>query len=64
MPLLRDVVTEEKFVAGDISTNYLPTVYPDGFAGNFYYFYSYGHNMVIFCLALLGINFTVLFVFS
>lgn len=33
IPLLRDVVTEDKFVAGDISTNYLPTVYPDGFAG-------------------------------
>jgi propionyl-CoA carboxylase alpha chain len=38
VPLLRDVVTEEKFVAGDISTNYLPTVYPDGFACNFHDF--------------------------
>uniref|UniRef100_K1PAY7 Propionyl-CoA carboxylase alpha chain, mitochondrial n=1 Tax=Magallana gigas TaxID=29159 RepID=K1PAY7_MAGGI len=33
IPLLRDIVTEERFVAGNISTNYLPTVYPDGFKG-------------------------------
>ncbi|OQV20719.1 Propionyl-CoA carboxylase alpha chain, mitochondrial [Hypsibius exemplaris] len=33
IPLLRDIVTEEKFVKGDINTNYLPTVYPDGFKG-------------------------------
>ena len=33
IPLLRDIVTEERFVAGDISTKYLPTVYPDGFKG-------------------------------
>ncbi|XP_064639177.1 propionyl-CoA carboxylase alpha chain, mitochondrial-like [Lineus longissimus] len=31
--LLRDIVTEERFVKGDISTNYLPEVYPDGFSG-------------------------------
>ena len=34
VPLLRDIVTEKRFVAGDISTKYLPTVYPDGFGGN------------------------------
>jgi propionyl-CoA carboxylase alpha chain len=33
IPLLRDIVTEKKFVAGDITTNYLPEVYPDGFKG-------------------------------
>lgn len=33
IPLLRDIVTENRFVAGDISTKYLPTVYPEGFAG-------------------------------
>jgi len=33
IPLLRDIVTEEKFMKGDISTAYLPTVYPDGFKG-------------------------------
>lgn len=33
IPLLRDIVTEKRFVAGDISTKYLPTVYPEGFAG-------------------------------
>ena len=36
IPLLRDIVTEERFVAGDISTKYLPTVYPDGFKGQQY----------------------------
>lgn len=33
IPLLRDILTEEKFNAGDISTNYLPQIYPDGFKG-------------------------------
>ncbi|XP_076323699.1 propionyl-CoA carboxylase alpha chain, mitochondrial-like isoform X1 [Tachypleus tridentatus] len=33
IPLLRDIMTEERFVKGDISTNYLKTVYPEGFKG-------------------------------
>ncbi|CAH1981753.1 unnamed protein product [Acanthoscelides obtectus] len=33
IPLLRDILTEQKFNKGDISTNYLPQVYPDGFKG-------------------------------
>ncbi|KAI8770519.1 propionyl-CoA carboxylase alpha chain, mitochondrial-like [Biomphalaria glabrata] len=33
IPLLRDILTEERFVKGDISTNYLPEVFPDGFKG-------------------------------
>ncbi|KAK8734798.1 hypothetical protein OTU49_005655 [Cherax quadricarinatus] len=33
IPLLRDILTEARFVSGDISTNYLPEVYPDGFKG-------------------------------
>ncbi|CAH1782280.1 unnamed protein product, partial [Owenia fusiformis] len=33
IPLLRDIVTEERFVSGNISTNYLPEVYPEGFQG-------------------------------
>ncbi|KAL8582914.1 hypothetical protein ACOMHN_057067 [Nucella lapillus] len=33
IPLLRDIMTEERFVKGDISTNYLPEVFPDGFKG-------------------------------
>jgi len=33
IPLLRDIITEERFVSGDISTKYLPQVYPDGFKG-------------------------------
>ncbi|CAH0556704.1 unnamed protein product [Brassicogethes aeneus] len=33
IPLLRDILTEENFIKGDISTNYLPKIYPDGFKG-------------------------------
>ncbi|CAG5117163.1 unnamed protein product, partial [Candidula unifasciata] len=33
IPLLRDIITEDRFVRGDISTNYLPEVFPDGFKG-------------------------------
>jgi propionyl-CoA carboxylase alpha chain len=33
IPLLRDIITEERFVSGDISTKYLPQVYPEGFKG-------------------------------
>ncbi|XP_076453937.1 propionyl-CoA carboxylase alpha chain, mitochondrial-like [Babylonia areolata] len=33
IPLLRDVLTEERFVKGDINTNYLPEVFPSGFQG-------------------------------
>lgn len=33
VPLLRDVITEERFVSGNISTKYLPETYPDGFKG-------------------------------
>ena len=31
--LLRDIITEKSFVEGDISTKYLPKIYPDGFKG-------------------------------
>lgn len=31
IPLLRDILTEEKFLKGDISTNYLPQVYGETF---------------------------------
>lgn len=33
VPLLRDVITEKRFVSGDITTKYLPETYPDGFKG-------------------------------
>ncbi|CAH8437640.1 unnamed protein product [Schistosoma intercalatum] len=33
IPLLRDIVTEKRFVSGNISTKYLSEVYPDGFKG-------------------------------
>lgn len=33
IPLLRDILMEEKFIKGNISTNYLPQTYPDGFKG-------------------------------
>lgn len=31
IPLLRDILTEERFLTGDINTNYLPEVYGEGF---------------------------------
>ena len=34
IPLLRDIITESKFVSGEVTTNYLPEVYPDGFHGH------------------------------
>jgi len=33
VPLLRDIITEKRFVAGDITTKYLPQIYPNGFQG-------------------------------
>lgn len=33
IPLLRDIITEPRFVSGDISTKYLTETYPDGFRG-------------------------------
>ena len=32
--LLRDILTEPKFIAGEVTTNYLPEVYPEGFHGH------------------------------
>jgi propionyl-CoA carboxylase alpha chain len=35
--LLRDIITEERFVKGNISTKYLPQVYPEGFKGSAFF---------------------------
>ncbi len=34
--LLRDVLLEKKFLAGDLTTNYLPETYPEGFTVRHY----------------------------
>ncbi|XP_068183307.1 propionyl-CoA carboxylase alpha chain, mitochondrial [Antennarius striatus] len=34
IPLLREIITNPRFISGDISTNFLPEVYPDGFKGH------------------------------
>lgn len=34
--LLREVIIHPRFVQGDISTKFLPEVYPDGFKGLFH----------------------------
>ncbi|XP_066562860.1 propionyl-CoA carboxylase alpha chain, mitochondrial [Amia ocellicauda] len=34
IPLLREIITHPLFVKGDISTKFLPEVYPDGFKGH------------------------------
>ena len=33
IPLLRDIMTEERFRKGDTTTKYLSEVYPEGFKG-------------------------------
>ncbi|CAG9768963.1 unnamed protein product [Ceutorhynchus assimilis] len=33
IPFLRDILTQQKFIEGNISTDYLPQVYPEGFQG-------------------------------
>lgn len=34
IPLLREIITNSRFVSGDISTNFLPEEYPEGFKGH------------------------------
>uniref|UniRef100_A0A8C6UD28 Propionyl-CoA carboxylase alpha chain, mitochondrial n=1 Tax=Neogobius melanostomus TaxID=47308 RepID=A0A8C6UD28_9GOBI len=34
IPLLREIITHPRFISGDISTSFLPEVYPDGFKGH------------------------------
>ncbi|KAJ4949616.1 hypothetical protein JOQ06_021126 [Pogonophryne albipinna] len=33
IPLLREIITHPRFISGDITTNFLPEVYPEGFKG-------------------------------
>lgn len=33
IPILRDIITHPKFLSGDISTNFIKEVYPNGFQG-------------------------------
>lgn len=33
IPLLRDIMCEERFISGNIDTNFIPEVYPEGFQG-------------------------------
>lgn len=34
IPLLREIIAHPWFISGNISTNFLPEVYPDGFKGH------------------------------
>ncbi|XP_037126748.1 propionyl-CoA carboxylase alpha chain, mitochondrial isoform X1 [Syngnathus acus] len=34
IPLLREIITHPRFISGDISTNFLPEIYPEGFKGH------------------------------
>ncbi|XP_075056067.1 propionyl-CoA carboxylase alpha chain, mitochondrial [Mixophyes fleayi] len=34
IPLLREIITHSRFIKGDITTKFLPEVYPDGFKGH------------------------------
>ena len=33
IPILRDIITQPRFVEGDITTNFMAEVYPSGFTG-------------------------------
>ena len=33
IPVLRDIITHPRFISGDISTNFIKEVYPNGFPG-------------------------------
>ena len=33
IPVLRDIITQPRFVAGDINTGFIQEVYPEGFKG-------------------------------
>ncbi|KAJ8349947.1 hypothetical protein SKAU_G00250770 [Synaphobranchus kaupii] len=34
IPLLREIIVNQRFISGDISTKFLPEVYPEGFKGH------------------------------
>ena len=33
IPVLRDIITQPKFISGDITTSFIKDVYPNGFKG-------------------------------
>ena len=47
IPMLRDIITQPKFISGDINTNFIKEVYPKGFRGQ----WVGPHNW--FCIAKL-----------
>lgn len=47
IPLLRDIITEKRFVSGNISTKYLTETYPDGFKGTSLSPKEYGTLMAV-----------------
>lgn len=51
VPLLRDILSESNFIEGKLSTNYLPTIYPDGFHGGQFSSES-SNSLVAICSAL------------
>ena len=36
IPILRDIISQPRFVSGDITTNFISEVYPQGFKGQLY----------------------------
>ena len=45
IPLLRDVITENTFVSGSITTKYLQTVFPEGFKGMYIYLVNASYHI-------------------
>lgn len=52
IPVLRDIITQPKFVSGDITTNFIKDVYPNGFKGAVYVCYYCSEAVVIMWLIL------------
>ncbi len=52
IPLLRDILTKPQFVKGDLSTNFIPEVYPGGFKGahniNILLPFAFDYNIYIY----------------
>ena len=47
IPVLRDIITQPKFMSGDINTNFIKEVYPKGFKGQWV-----GPHIIPLCISI------------
>ena len=52
IPVLRDIITQPRFISGDITTNFISEVYPDGFKGQQFQIFElwYENDVFLFCV--------------